>query len=433
MIIHPRNIFLRKDLPISSRNKYKRAMVTGFLSVTCMLIGFFYLVYNRMYEIDDAYVLYCVMIASGLCAFFFNRNGYHVPAKILILLTGIGVTFIFSTMANFQTDAHFFYIAISLSAFALFGYERKGVAILFSAATLIVFYVSFATHYSPLPHSGYPEQYIRAFQVINFSIAMVASGLILLYMVRLNYMSEKALNKKRKKIIAQNEALTKTNTELDHFVYSASHDLRAPLASVLGLIHIARMSKDPQEIFQYLDMMAARVNRLDEFVHEIIDFAKNSRTDVKSEDVQVHRTVQHVLDNLRHYMTSETIDFYIDIPNDLCLRTDQARLTIILNNLIGNAIKYYDSTKQKPFVRIIAEKGATACAISINDNGIGIEREHHSRIFDMFYRASERSKGSGLGLYIVKESVHKLAGSIDLESQPGVGSTFTITIPENLN
>jgi signal transduction histidine kinase len=214
-------------------------------------------------------------------------------------------------------------------------------------------------------------------------------------------------------------------------VYSTSHDLRAPLASVMGLINIARRSNDINEVRQYMEMMSSRINRLDDFIHEIIDFSKNSRTDVAQERVQINRIVHDILDNLKHASAGAAIDFDIDIPDNLYLNTDTSRLTIILNNLIGNAIKYSDATKQNPFVRIEAAKADNGLAISINDNGIGIEREHQPRIFDMFYRASERSKGSGLGLYLVKESVKKLDGSIYLRSKPGVGTTFTVMLPEN--
>jgi signal transduction histidine kinase len=323
-------------------------------------------------------------------------------------------------------------VLISLSARSLFGHESRWLAIGFVILCLVLFYVSFLTGYSPLRDYQYPANYIRTTQAINFTIALLTSAVIIYYTVRLNYHSEKILNRKQEEITKQNEELTKTNKELDRFVYSASHDLRAPLASVLGLIHISRRSRDAREIQQYLDMMYERVNRLDEFIHDIIDFARNSRTEIQRDEVYVQQMVSQVLDSLRAVVASQPIDFYIDIPDDLCFHTDMSRLTVIMNNLISNAIKYHDESKQRPFVRIEARKGDTGYAITVRDNGIGIENEHQGRVFDMFYRASERSKGSGLGLYIVKESVDKLQGAIHLKSQAGVGSTFTVEIPNTL-
>jgi signal transduction histidine kinase len=427
-----RDFFLNKDLVIPSRNRYKRAMITGFLSMMCVLISVFYLVYHQLLSIENFNYYTCAtLIAAGSTGFWLNRNGYHLPAKLIVLLTGTISVFLFSAQANFQTDTHFYYVLICLSAFSLFGHNSRWLAMAFVAVSLSLFYISFLTGYSPLPDYHYPPSYIRSTQVINFTIALMTSAVIVYYTVRLNHHSEEVLNKKQEEITAQNAALTKTNAELDSFVYSASHDLRAPLASVLGLIHIARRSHDAREIQLYLDMMSERVNRLDEFIHEIIDFARNSRTDVQRDEVYVQQMVNQVLESLRSTLASQPIDFYVDIPDDLCFHTDLTRLTVILNNLISNAIKYHDERKQQPFIRIAAVKGDAGYAITVKDNGIGIENEHQSRIFDMFYRASDRSKGSGLGLYIVKESVHKLQGSIILKSQPGEGSTFTVEIPGN--
>jgi signal transduction histidine kinase len=426
-----RSVFLDHDVEFSSLTRYKQAMLTGFLAVMCLVISSFYVVYNLINDIDDAHSIFYVFIGSGIIAYYANRIGHHLFAKLVVLGISTLVVFLFSSKADFRTDTHFFYILISLSGFVLFGYERIWIAIMLSLACIFLFYYSFTTGYSPLPDSKYPEAYIRSNQVINFIVALTTASVIVFYKVQLTHTTELALQRKQAEISSQNEALTKTNSELDNFVYSTSHDLRAPLASVMGLINIARRSNDINEVRQYMEMMSSRINRLDDFIHEIIDFSKNSRTDVAQERVQINRIVHDILDNLKHASAGAAIDFDIDIPDNLYLNTDTSRLTIILNNLIGNAINYSDATKQNPFVRIEAAKADNGLAISINDNGIGIEREHQPRIFDMFYRASERSKGSGLGLYLVKESVKKLDGSIYLRSKPGVGTTFTVMLPEN--
>lgn len=111
--------------------------------------------------------------------------------------------------------------------------------------------------------------------------------------------------------------------------------------------------------------------------------------------------------------------------------TDKTRLKIILNNLISNAIKFQFSQDQsrKPFVNISLEATSSMYVITVQDNGKGIDEHHLGHIFDMFYRANEYAQGSGLGLYILKESVIKLGGTVEAESVLGEGTTFKIKIP----
>jgi signal transduction histidine kinase len=96
---------------------------------------------------------------------------------------------------------------------------------------------------------------------------------------------------------------------------------------------------------------------------------------------------------------------------------------------MSNAIRYHDQSKERQFIRLSCETKDKVFYLRVEDNGQGIAREYHTRIFDMFFRANEQSKGSGLGLYIVKEALMKLSGTIQLESDPGIGSTFIVKLP----
>jgi signal transduction histidine kinase len=109
--------------------------------------------------------------------------------------------------------------------------------------------------------------------------------------------------------------------------------------------------------------------------------------------------------------------------------TDILRLKIVLANLIDNSLKYRDEKKEKPFIRIEAGERDDVMVIVVIDNGLGIDHIYLDKIFQMFFRASEHSKGSGLGLYIVKEALNKINGSIQVESDPGAGTTFMVKIP----
>lgn len=227
----------------------------------------------------------------------------------------------------------------------------------------------------------------------------------------------------------QNDLLAKANDELDRFVYSASHDLRAPLSSLLGLISIAERTDSKEEIMLCLEMMKKRVVTMEGFIKEITDYSRNSRLRVERQPVLVRSLVQEVVDNLKYTSGAERIAIEVDAAPDLTFHTDPSRLKVVLNNLIANAIKYHDHTKETPFIKLKATANGKANVILVSDNGQGIPKEHVDHIFDMFYRASENSEGSGLGLYIVKETLAKLMGSIDVQSELYQGSSFRVELP----
>ncbi|HLZ15788.1 MAG TPA: HAMP domain-containing sensor histidine kinase, partial [Cyclobacteriaceae bacterium] len=117
------------------------------------------------------------------------------------------------------------------------------------------------------------------------------------------------------------------------------------------------------------------------------------------------------------------------LPEGLIVVNDGTPLRVVLGNLIANAIRYHDHRKEEKYVRIYHHLTDSSFSLHVEDNGQGIAPEIHAKIFDMFYRGNESSQGSGLGLYIVKETLTKLSGSIQLSSMPRKGSTFSISIP----
>ena len=229
----------------------------------------------------------------------------------------------------------------------------------------------------------------------------------------------------------QFEELQKTNHELDRFVYSASHDLRSPLSSILGLINVAEMENLSEVSVKYLTMIKANVTRLDAFIKDILDYSRNSRTEISAEKLDILELFNIVQNNLEHLPGARRIRTEVKVNGTHELFSDRTRLEILLSNLFANAIKYQDYNKDVSFVNITITVMADNVQITFSDNGIGIGEQHHDRIFDMFYRASENSKGSGLGLYIVKETVEKLKGTIRVKSEFGLSTEFSIAIPNS--
>ncbi|MTI26791.1 GHKL domain-containing protein [Fulvivirga kasyanovii] len=224
-----------------------------------------------------------------------------------------------------------------------------------------------------------------------------------------------------------NSKLRKANIELDNFVYSVSHDLRAPIASVLGLVNLAKKEEDITMMKKYLAMVAESAERQDSFIKDILDLSRNARLEVDSEKIEFEEMINEIFDQLKYSSGDKQILKDIDIRQDVPFSSDKKRLKVIFNNLISNAIRYSNHTD--PYIKIdIAVDNVTA-KININDNGRGIPKDHLKNVFKMFYRATDDNAGSGLGLYIVKETVDKLRGNVALNSVEKKGTTVNLEIP----
>jgi len=230
-------------------------------------------------------------------------------------------------------------------------------------------------------------------------------------------------------IIDQNTLLAKTNTELDQFVYRTSHDLRSPLSSIMGLVEVARKAERHEDVMHFLELINNRAKAQDVLISEIIDYSRNARTDIRRDPVPLRQLVQEIFDLQRFNDGMDAVLLMNNVEAACCVQTDPARMKSILSNLVNNAIKYRDESKPQMFVKVNAQSTQQGLRISVADNGTGIQPEHKDKVFDMFYRATDRSKGSGLGLFIVREMVDKLNGSISLETDYTKGSTFVIDLP----
>jgi signal transduction histidine kinase len=267
---------------------------------------------------------------------------------------------------------------------------------------------------------------------------VLKSNLVRLPSAIINALKQRNVEQKRRTaeltLRTQNEELVKINQELDSFVYSVSHNLRAPLMSVLGLLRLAygEVEKADQEakiLLSYFSMMDHSINKLDETLKEILDYSRNARSAIKTDKVDLEQLLQEGFERLRYHEGSEQIKKIIEVDGNVPFYTDAYRLTVVLHNLISNAVKYRDAHKTDQFIQVTARVNPVMAKIRFADNGIGIPPEFQNKIYDMFFRATEKSEGAGLGLYIVKETVDKLGGQIEVESAVGKGTTFTLEIP----
>ncbi|HAA19050.1 MAG TPA: hypothetical protein DCP28_09875 [Cytophagales bacterium] len=225
------------------------------------------------------------------------------------------------------------------------------------------------------------------------------------------------------------DELNKTISELDRFVYSASHDLGAPLKSLLGLIHIARIECKDSGLEQHLDFMESSVLKLEEVIKSLIHYSRNSRLEVVPEPVSLVQLVDSEYDSLRYLPGHQSVEMRNEIPKGSIVISDLGRLRMILRNLLSNAIKYADLDKPNPYVHVRFARQEYTWSLEIEDNGQGIPATHERLVFDMFVRANEKADGSGLGLYIARESAQKLGGELSLSSEEGAGTLTKLVVP----
>ncbi len=226
----------------------------------------------------------------------------------------------------------------------------------------------------------------------------------------------------------QNAELLKINQELDNLVYAVSHNLRGPLVSVLGLLNVARSETSLSGVRPLHAMMETSIQRLDETIHEILDYSRNARGEVKLGELDWSFIVNAALKDLHYLDSAQAVIKNIDLVTQIPSFSDGSRIQVILHNLLANALTYRSGKRDHEIgIRVIISQ--TECKISVQDNGIGIAPEILPHVFNMFYRGTGASQGAGLGLFIAREVVHKLKGKINIYSVREVGTVVTVQLP----
>jgi signal transduction histidine kinase len=229
----------------------------------------------------------------------------------------------------------------------------------------------------------------------------------------------------------KNDELQKTNDELNRFIYSASHDLRSPLTSIMGILQLARLEENLT--MEYLEIIDKNIQKLDKYIKNIISYYQNSRSEERLENINFKQMIDQEIEMLT--VNDSDVIFEVNIQQNIEFIGDHFRIRLVINNLLSNAIKYRNPEAAEHKIKIDVDVNKTEAIITISDNGLGIHEDHLENIFKMFYRAQghHSKQGSGLGLFIVKESIEKLEGSVNVKSKPLIGTIFEVKTPNKLN
>lgn len=232
----------------------------------------------------------------------------------------------------------------------------------------------------------------------------------------------------KKALEQRNKDLQKAYNDLDKFIYSASHDLRAPVATILGLTNVAKIENQSNE---YIELIEQVGNRLDNFLADILEYYKINKGQNQSKAIDFNNLLDNLLIDISLMPDAKEVIISNQVDQDSTFFSDELMMNAIMRNILSNAVKYQRPNNQDKKIKIDISVSKTEAKISVNDNGIGIEPGQQNKIFDMFYRGTRMNQGSGLGLFIVKESVERLNGSIVLESDIELGTKVVITLPNS--
>jgi len=196
----------------------------------------------------------------------------------------------------------------------------------------------------------------------------------------------------------------------------------------LGLLSLIEEDTKEDDTRDHAKMIRKAINRLDVYIKNVLSYSRNNRTGLNAEEIPLRDTVNEVVDSLCAMRDADGIEFIVEIDPALTFRSDKYSLCTVLENLISNAIKFHRKDPKDKHIHISASVDGDSLHLSVSDNGIGIAAEYHEKIFEMFFRLSGSVDGSGIGLYIVKEIVDKLGGSIGVTSIEGSGTSFHLQL-----
>ncbi|MCB0486994.1 MAG: ATP-binding protein [Cyclobacteriaceae bacterium] len=429
---------------LSSTNSLIRFTILGVL-VPVVINSFF--TYNYTFVGGDLYTVALIMLADFLTIF-------TIAAPILYFIAprydsfGIRIVKPFKSLtieSRTQNVASLWLIVIAFIAMIFFVdfntyWYVYGVASIIVAvqrgfaSVILINAIIFVLNYV-LPLLDFADVFLaskgstKSLSVHLGMLTMFVSSSIIGRVISDLWKTEYKLTQQKEELENTNKQLKKTNSELDRFVYSLSHDISAPLKSIKGLVNLSKIENSPDQSTIYLSKIETSIRRLESFIAEVLDYSRTNRKELDAEKIDLKVFIEDIIKDFKYLDNFEQIKFELKFDQPQ-VATDRFLFKVILSNIISNAIKYQRTdTGTSSFIRITSKEERSWVKIQVQDNGEGIATEFQERIFEMFYRGSDTSTGSGLGLYITKEAVEKLNGKIELTSEAGKGSTFTIMIP----
>lgn len=233
----------------------------------------------------------------------------------------------------------------------------------------------------------------------------------------------------KKEIDSKSEELAQANSDLEKFIYSASHDLRSPLVSIKGVIQLAKAEGMQGKASEYFEMIEKSVSKLDAFVQNIIHYYQNIKTEEAIHKIDIEKLIDEVINQYRSYENFELVQISKSINLAGDFYGDSYRLKIVLGNVLANALKFIDPNKTSHPLEFDVVQNVEKLLIKITDSGIGMGQDEIKIVENIFNNRDNRGPGNGVGLYLVRDAVQRMSGKIQVFSTERMGSKFIIEIP----
>lgn len=409
--------------------------------ITCYIAFISYLLYCTIYSVIDFQYLW-PMIAnlaffsiSFLIALFLLRKEKFTSAKILALTSMTISMFIGSGLIGRQTGIHIFFFLISLFPIVIWSFDhRRKIIFFFLLNILCFFYVEYL-----LPSDRViiplPEENLILIRSISYSISFIIIALIILLYQKLAENKEKLLLDANKDLKRKTEELIKLNVTKDKFFSILAHDLKNPFGSVvngLELLIMKNNNRSEGKFTNIIESLHKTATSTFELLEKLLEWGKirTRKIHPQFDNININDIVHETIDLYEKAIRDKSLQINIDLEKNLLVYADHYMLSLIVRNLVSNAIKF---TPKKGEIKILSEHiddGRTE--IAIVDSGIGISEEDLENLFQIDKTLSspgtENEMGSGLGLHLCKEYAEQLFGRISVTSKLGEGSRFTISL-----
>ena len=279
------------------------------------------------------------------------------------------------------------------------------------------------------------RQYYSGLETEDLKVLLEAISASYDHLEKDRLLIERAMDISSNELMQKNQSLKEKNEMLDSFVYRVSHDLKAPANNIQSMLFLLKkyMDTDNEMIREIIQHIEKAIRNLDRTIIDMLEMTKVE----KGQYVSVQNNLKAAVEEQLNIFASEIYRKEIHVENliepSTNIQIPKENLTSILHNLISNAIKYSDSGKSEKHLIFRSVENGEYLKMEVEDNGIGIDlNTHRSKVFKMFQRFHSHVEGSGVGLYIVKKIMDMQGGSVDIKSQPGVGSTFIIKFNKEL-